>query len=129
VDGDAPSLNEAEVQEMEAVAQRWIATDVERREQELTQLNDEAIDAQQESLRLSTDRRIAWLEEQLTTVENERINRMRRSQLANIRDEARLRAEWLERGRGVSVGRKLVAAGAMVVVPPPIGDRTDPSLG
>lgn len=50
---------------MERAAQAWIAADVARREQELAQLNDETIDAQQESLRLSTDRRVAWLKEQL----------------------------------------------------------------
>lgn len=118
VQGDAPVLSEAEVASMEEVAQRWIAADVARREQELSQLNDETIDAQQESLRLSTDRRVAWLAEQLRTVNNERILRMRRSQLANIEQEAQVKTERLEGRRGVTVGRTLVAAGALVVGAP-----------
>jgi hypothetical protein len=48
-------------------------------------------------------------------MENERIVRMRRSQLANIEQEAEMRMERLEARRGVTVGRKLVAAGALVV--------------
>jgi ATP-dependent helicase HepA len=118
VTGDGPLLSEAEVAALETVAQRWIAAEVARREQELSQLNDEAIDAQQESLRLSTDRRVAWLKEQVQTMENERIVRMRRSQLANIEQEAEMRTERLEARRGVTVGRTLVAAGALVVEVP-----------
>jgi hypothetical protein len=117
VEGEVPLLSEDEVTSMELVAQRWIAGDVARREQDLTQLNDETIDAQQESLRLGTDRRIAWLKERLETVENERIVRMRRSQLSNMEQEAEMRMQLLESRRGVTVGRTLVAAGALVVRP------------
>ncbi len=102
---------------METVAQRWIAADVAQREQELSQLNDETIDAQLESLRVSTDRRIAWLREQLGTLTDQRILRMRRSQLANIEQDLDVRARRLESRRGVTVGRTLVAAGVLVVEP------------
>ncbi len=40
---------------------------------------------------------------------------MRRSQLAGIEQEAQMRMERLERRRGVTVGRTLVAAGVLVV--------------
>jgi superfamily II DNA or RNA helicase len=115
LESDAPILSEAEIGAMEVVAQRWIAADVARREQELTQLNDETVDQQQESLRLSVDRRVGWLKEQLETVSDERILRMRRSQLSNVEQDAQMRMVRLEGGRGVTVGRTLVAAGAMLV--------------
>ena len=115
VNGDAPLLSDSDVARMETVAQRWIAADVAQREQELSQLNDETIDAQLESLRVSTDRRIAWLHEQLEALTDQRILRMRRSQLTNIEQDLDVRSQRLEARRGVTVGRTLVAAGVLVV--------------
>ena len=77
----------------------------------------ETINAQLESLRLSTDRRLAWIQEQLTAATEQRIVRMRRSQLANLEQDRVVRESRLEARRGVTVGRNLLAAGVLVVEP------------
>ncbi|XAY07873.1 DNA helicase [Paraconexibacter sp. AEG42_29] len=94
----------------------WVADTVAARERELQARNDETISAQVESLRLSTDRRRLWLNEQIQAGRSNPIVRMRRAQLGRLETEHAARHAELDRRRGVSVGYRLVAAG--VVTPP-----------
>ena len=71
----------------------------------------EAISAQVESLRLSSDRRKLWLREQIETARVESILRMRRAQLERLDSELEAKLARLEAKRGVTVGYRLVAAG------------------
>lgn len=108
-----PPFTDTEVTQAESAARQHIAAEVARREQELTQINDENVDAQLESLLLSFERRQLWLREQVQRADNERIVRMRRAQLANWEADFDVRVAELERKRGVTMGQRLVAAGAV----------------
>ncbi|MCE7888662.1 MAG: hypothetical protein DYH12_02995 [Sorangiineae bacterium PRO1] len=112
---DRPLMSEAELCAAHEVATRWIAEDRDRREAELRQTNDEVIDAQLESLWLSSERQALYLREQIETQTDPSILRMREAQLRNQQLDLEERVRRLEAKRGVSVGRRLVAAGAMVV--------------
>jgi superfamily II DNA or RNA helicase len=111
---DSPLFTDDEITRAESAARHYIAAGVARREQELTQLNDEVVDAQLESLRLGFERRQLWLHERIEAADNERIERMRRSQLVNWEADFEARVAELERKRGVTVGQRLIAAGVVV---------------
>ena len=117
LDTERPSLAESQIADACAAANRWIASERDHREDELRRVNDEVIGAQLESLRLSSERQKLRLMEQLETQKDPSILRMRRAQLANRERDFAERVQRLESKRGVSVGRRLVAAGAMIVEP------------
>jgi len=117
LDTERPLLAESQIADACAAANRWIASERDHREEELRRVNDEVIGAQLESLRLSSERQKLRLMEQLETQKDPSILRMRRAQLANRERDFGERVQRLESKRGVSVGRRLVAAGAMIVGP------------
>jgi hypothetical protein len=110
---ESPLFTDDEITRAESAARHYIAAGVARREQELTQLNDEVVDAQLESLRLGFERRQMWLHERIEAADNARIERMRRSQLMNWEADFEARMAELERKRGVTVGQRLIAAGVV----------------
>lgn len=109
-----PLFTDEDISRAESAARQHMAAIVARREQEVTQLNDEVVNAQLESLRLGFERRQMWLHERIEAADNERIERMRRSQLVNWEADFEARVAELQRKRGVTVGQRLVAAGVVV---------------
>jgi hypothetical protein len=102
------------VDRMHRGALDWVTADVAAREQELHSRNDETVTAQVESLRLSTDRRRLWLQEQIQEGRSTPIVRMRRAQLSRLETEFETKLARLEVRRGISLGYRLVAAGLVV---------------
>ena len=84
---------------MHRAALDWVTAEVAAREQELQARNDETVTAQVESLRLSTDRRRLWLQEQIQEGRSAPIVRMRRAQLSRLETEHEAK---LARARGAS---------------------------
>ena len=107
----APNLHPGEIDRMHAASVDWVAAEVASRERELQARSDEVVDAQIESLRVSTDRRRLWLQEQIQESRSEPIVRMRRSQLSRLDADVEARMARLSSKRGVTVGYRLVAAG------------------
>jgi hypothetical protein len=100
-----------------SAARRWAGERVAERESEIQRVNDEVIDTQLESLRLSHERRTLRVEAQLREAEEARQTptaRMRAGQLANIVREYDGKRRELEGRRGVEVGHRIVAAGLLV---------------
>lgn len=114
VASNAPLLSESTIDDAFAVAERWIVSERDRREASLRLSNDATINAQLESLRLTHERQRFFLHQQLEEQRDEGILRMRRGQLSNQEVEFEQRSVQLEARRGVSVGLRLVAAGAIV---------------
>ena len=108
-----------DVDELRTTSLDWISREVAARERELQARNDETVSAQIESLRLSTSRRRLWLSEQAENSRSESIRRMHRSQLARLDSEHATRLERLEAGRLISIGHRLIAAGAVAAKTPP----------
>jgi superfamily II DNA or RNA helicase len=106
-------LNGDLAQAMHQAALEWMRREVMRREAELQTQNDERITEQVESLRLSGDRRALWLAQQIEEGRSEPIVRMRRSQLARLRDDQERKIVALEARRGVTVSYDLIAAGTL----------------
>jgi ABC-type phosphate transport system auxiliary subunit len=106
--------NAKAIEQMHRSALDWVTADVAAREQELQARNDETITAQIESLRLSSDRRRLWFQEQIQENPSAPIVRMRKAQLARLETEFETKLGRLEGRRGVSVGYRLVAAGLVV---------------
>ncbi|WP_156027720.1 helicase-related protein [Candidatus Solirubrobacter pratensis] len=110
------SLTGVEVDRMHHAALDWVTAEVAAREQELQARNDEIVTAQVESLRLTTDRRRLWLQQQIEEGRSAPIVRMRRSQLGRLEVDHETKLAALEGKRGISVGNRLVAAGLVVAV-------------
>src|SRR5262249_51833998 len=112
------ALRDETVESAESAARTWAGQEVERRQAELERVTGEAIDVQLESLRLSHERMITRVEAQLFEAESqgqERLVRMRRGQLENMRRRYEDKRRELEAKRGVEVGHRLVAAGVLEV--------------
>ena len=105
------------IDQMHHTAMEWITADVADREQELQAKNDEIITAQIESLKLTTDRRRLWLQEQIQEGRSTPIIRMRRAQLSRLETDTEARLAQLQDRRGVTVGYRLVAAGLAATRP------------
>jgi ATP-dependent helicase HepA len=101
------------VDRMYRAALERVTADVAAREQLLQERNDEAVSAQLASLRLSSDRRRLWLQEQIQEGHSVPIIRMRRAQLSRLEAEVESKLARLQGKRGVSVGYRLVAAGLL----------------
>jgi hypothetical protein len=99
---------------MHRAALDWITAEVAAREQQLQARNDETVTAQVESLRLSTDRRRLWLQQQIQEGRSASIVRMRRVQLSRLEAEHEVKHAKLQSKRGVSVGNRVVAAGLVL---------------
>ncbi|MEN3284721.1 MAG: hypothetical protein V7607_5861 [Solirubrobacteraceae bacterium] len=102
------------VERMYRAALDWVIGDVAAREQELQARNDETVTTQVESLRLSTDRRLLWLQQQIEEGRSPSIGRMRRAQLDRLESEFEAKLARLESKRGVSVSYRLVASGLIL---------------
>jgi len=102
------------VERMHRAAMDWTTDHVAAREQELHARVEETVTAQTESLRLSTDRRRLWLQEQIEEGRSEPIIRMRRSQLGRLHTEHETKLAALDAKRGVTVSYRLVASGIVV---------------
>jgi hypothetical protein len=77
---------------MHRAALDWITAEVAAREQQLQARNDETVTAQVESLRLSTDRRRLWLQQQIQEGRSASIVRMRRVQLSRLEAKHEVKA-------------------------------------
>ena len=111
---DLEPLSSDTIDRMHGAALDWVTGEVAAREQDLQMRSDETIAAQVESLRLSTDRRRLWLQEQIQEGRSTPIVRMRRAQLSRLETDFETKLARLESKRGVSVGYRLVAAGVVV---------------
>ena len=98
------------VDRMYSTALDWVTADVAAREQDLQARNDEAVTAQVESLRLSSDRRRLWLREQIEAGRAAPIVRMRRAQLNRLETEVETKLARLEAKRRSQ--RRLPARGS-----------------
>jgi SNF2 family DNA or RNA helicase len=92
-------------------ARAWAADRRNEREAEIRRLHDDVLDTKLESLRHGHERRKLWVTHQLAEARDERIERMRRGQLANLDEEYERKRRQLEERRGVDLGYELVAAG------------------
>jgi hypothetical protein len=109
-------LTDAAVDVAAALSRTIIAGEVSERETEAGRINDAAIDAQAESLRLSYTRRRERLERLLSEARDDRIVRLYRGELANRELTFQRKLADLESKRGVDVSSELVAAGVIEVV-------------
>jgi hypothetical protein len=98
-----------------SVSRAVIAQEVTQREAEVGRINDAAIDARAESLRLSYERRRERLERQLAEARDERIITLYRGELTNRQIAFERKLAELEGKRGVEVSSELVAAGVLEV--------------
>jgi len=113
-----PWIADAAVESAQAAARTWAGQQVSERQAELERITGEAIDAQLESLRLSHERMVLRIEDQLRDAElrgQESIARMRGGQLRNAHRHYDEKVHELEAKRGVDVGHSLVATGVLEI--------------
>ncbi len=99
-------------------ARAWAGTQVAEKQAELERVAGEATDVQLESLRLSHERNVGRIREQLADAEangQERIARMRRGQLSNVSRRYDEKVRELELRRGVEVGPRGFGEGVVGV--------------
>ena len=109
-------LTDQAVDAAASVARAAIAHEVIVREQEVRRINDAAVAAQMESLRLGYERRRERIGRQLADAQDPRIIRLYRGELANREVAFERKLTELDGKRGVEVSSELVAAGVLEVV-------------
>jgi hypothetical protein len=108
-------LTDETVETAASVARSTIAREVAQREADARRINDAAVAAQIESLRLGYERRRDRLERQLGEAQDLRIVRLYRGELVNREVAFERKLADLESKRGVEVSSELVAAGVLDV--------------
>jgi hypothetical protein len=111
----AEVVTDEAVESAASAARRFADEEVDRREAEAGRINNAAIDAQLESLRLGYERRRERLQRRLADARNERIIRMYRGELTNRERTFERKCAELERKRAVAASSELVAAGVIEV--------------
>ena len=115
----AELLSDEVVDRCAAAAREWAGRRVEQTRVERDRIVSSSVDMQLESLRLSHERRIATIREQLSEAERQHqasIARMRRGQLTNVERYYEEKTRELQGRRGVEVSHRNVGAGLLSVL-------------
>lgn len=113
------AFDEGRFAALQEAAQIRMARVTRARQEEAQQRNDAVVEARLGALEQSIGFRIRRAEEQLKEARDARIQRMRQSQIENLRGQLQARKKELEEKRRLNVGAGLVACGLV---------RLDPSL-
>ncbi|MBI2906834.1 MAG: DEAD/DEAH box helicase family protein [Chloroflexi bacterium] len=109
--------NDGRLQELASKAQAYLSELVREREREVKEQNDALIEARIASLEQSYGFRMANARRQMESVADERIKRMRRSQIDNLKGSLLARKREVESKRQVDIGYDIVASGLVRFVP------------
>ena len=98
-----------------SAARTVVAAEVSQLEEQVGRINEAAVNAQVESLRLSYERRNEQLRGRLAEAQDARIVRLYQGQLSNRQVDYERKLAELEAKRGVEVSSELVATGLLDV--------------